>query len=77
MEGKMKGKPMVSILSFLKATGEFEICMWNNDMLFNQPVEDWLRVDVLLAFYSNGFPLDKVISYVNLRKPECINELDS
>jgi len=35
MEGKMKGKPMVSILDFLEQTGEFEICMWNNDMLMN------------------------------------------
>lgn len=73
----MKGKPMVSILDFLEQTGEFEICMWNNDMLMNQPIDGWFKVDVLLAFYSNGFPLDKVIAYVKLVKPDCINELDS
>ena len=77
MEGKMKGKPMQRILQFLEATGEFEICMWNNDMLFNKPIEEWTKVDVMLAFYSNGFPLDKVISYVDKYKPECINDLHS
>ena len=51
--------------------------MWNNDMLYNKPIEEWTRVDVMLAFYSNGFPLDKVISYVDKYKPECINDLHS
>jgi len=77
MEGKLKGKPMVAILGFLEKTGEFEICPFNNDMILNQPIENWLRCDVLLAFYSHGFPLDRAIQYVNKYKPALINDLES
>ena len=72
MEGKLKGKPMVAILGFLEQTGEFEICPFNN---INLPIEQWPRCDVLLAFYSHGFPLERAIEYVNMYKPVLINDL--
>ena len=77
MEGKLKGKPMVTILSYLEETGEYEVTKWNNDILFNSPIENWPKCDVLLGFYSTGYPIDKVIEYVKVYKPFCINDLES
>lgn len=44
-------------------------------MLLRKPIEEWIRCDVLIAFYSTGFPLQKAISYVELYKPAMINDL--
>lgn len=44
-------------------------------MLLDESPESWPVVDVLISFFSDGFPLDKAIAYADLRKPVLVNDL--
>lgn len=44
-------------------------------VLLDEPPESWPVVDVLISFFSDGFPLDKAIAYVDLRRPVLVNDL--
>ena len=66
---------MQKILGWLEKSGEFQICRMNDDMILNRPIEEWLRCDILIGFYSYGFPLQKAIDYVEKYKPKMINDL--
>ena len=67
---------MKKILGWLTESPEFEICLMNDNMILNKPIEEWLRCDVLIGFYSTGFPLQKAIAYVEKYKPKEINNLE-
>ena len=67
--------PMQSILFRLRQQHFFRIIVFTDDTILNKPVELWPECDCLIAFYSKGFPLDKAIQYVKLRKPIVINDL--
>ena len=53
----------------------FEITIFGDDMILNEPIEKWPVVEVLIAFYSTGYPTAKVLSYVEMRHPFMINDL--
>lgn len=74
MEKKLKSRPMRQILGYLEKAG-LQILRFNNEMLLNKPIEEWHRCDVLIGFYSSGFPLQKAINYVDKYKPKMINDL--
>ena len=76
MQKKLASRPMREILKFLDNNQEIEICRFNDAMLLEAPIEEWLRCDVLIGFYSTGFPLQKAIAYVQKYKPVQINALE-
>jgi inositol-hexakisphosphate/diphosphoinositol-pentakisphosphate 1-kinase len=74
MDKKARSKPMKEILSRLPED-LFEIVVFGDDCILNQPVEAWPPVEVLITFFSNKFPTDKALQYIALRKPFLINDL--
>ena len=68
---------MSLLLNSLITYGQIEIIIFGEHAILHEPVERWPVVNCLIAFYSEGFPLDKAIAYVALRKPYCINDLPS
>ena len=74
MDKKARSKPMGEILSRLDET-LFEVVFFGDDLIKNSLVEDWPEVDVLIAFYSSGYPLAKAEEYAKLRRPFVLNDL--
>ena len=79
MDKKTRSKPMTQILDRLRAYGEFQIIIFGDRLILDDsiPVSEWPTVHCLISFTSKGFPLSKVIEYVRLRKPFCVNDIPS
>uniref|UniRef100_A0A0E0JPG4 Inositol hexakisphosphate and diphosphoinositol-pentakisphosphate kinase n=1 Tax=Oryza punctata TaxID=4537 RepID=A0A0E0JPG4_ORYPU len=76
MEKKVWCSPMEQILERLRAFGEFEIIIFGDKVILEDPIESWPLCDCLIAFYSAGYPLEKAEKYAALRRPFLVNELD-
>lgn len=74
-EKKSRAKPMQEVLSRLVKYGYFDVIVFTDDTILNEPIETWPVVDCLLTFYSSGFPLVKVQEYVRRHQPFIFNDL--
>lgn len=74
MDKKARSKPMAEILSRLDED-LFCVVFFGDSVLLNELAESWPVCDVLVAFYSKGYPLQKAKEYVTLRKPFILNDL--
>ncbi|XP_077119714.1 inositol hexakisphosphate and diphosphoinositol-pentakisphosphate kinase 1 isoform X14 [Ranitomeya variabilis] len=76
MTKKSKSKPMTQILERLCKFEYITVVIMSEDIILNEPVENWPICDCLISFHSKGFPLDKAVAYSKLRNPFLINDLD-
>ncbi|KAJ1626340.1 hypothetical protein T492DRAFT_1033040 [Pavlovales sp. CCMP2436] len=65
MAKKARSAPMEQLLSRLRTFAvdgrrEFHVLVFEQEAILNDPVESWPKCDALIAFFSKGFPLDKL-----------------
>jgi inositol-hexakisphosphate/diphosphoinositol-pentakisphosphate 1-kinase len=75
IDKKARSRPMAEILSRLDEN-LFRVVFFGDAILRDQPASEWPICDVLIAFYSKGYPLHKAKEYVQLRQPFLLNDLD-
>jgi inositol hexakisphosphate/diphosphoinositol-pentakisphosphate kinase len=77
MPKKVRSEPMQRILGELTSSRLARFCpvVFDARTLFEVPVEEWPLCDALIAFHSEGFPLERAAAYAELRRPYCLNSL--
>ncbi|XP_036164667.1 inositol hexakisphosphate and diphosphoinositol-pentakisphosphate kinase 2 isoform X9 [Myotis myotis] len=76
MAKKSKSKPMKEILERISLFKYITVIVFEEEVILNEPVENWPLCDCLISFHSKGFPLDKAVAYAKLRNPFVINDLN-
>lgn len=74
MDKKANSKPMRQILNRLNPD-LYDITMFGDERILNDPIETWPVVECLITFYSSNFPIEKALKYIELRNPFLINDL--
>uniref|UniRef100_A0A914BWE0 Inositol hexakisphosphate and diphosphoinositol-pentakisphosphate kinase n=3 Tax=Acrobeloides nanus TaxID=290746 RepID=A0A914BWE0_9BILA len=78
MQRKANSKPMKAIMAKIMEyySDWLEFVIFPEDVILNEPVENWPLCDCLISFYATDFPLHKAIQYEKLRRPYVINDLN-
>lgn len=77
MASKASSSPMQAILRRLELCRDFQIVIFPEKTILEEPIEQWPKVKCLIAFASNGFPLEKCVEYVNLVNPVLVNNIEA
>eukprot|EP00052_Salpingoeca_macrocollata_P023444 m.205936 g.205936 ORF g.205936 m.205936 type:complete len:1008 (-) comp22029_c0_seq5:38-3061(-) len=76
MAKKASSKPMKIVLECMRSTGLFDVKILDEEMLLHAPLEEWPPAQAIIAFFSKGYPLDKVIAYCNMHQCFSVNDLE-
>ncbi|KAK2951193.1 putative Inositol hexakisphosphate and diphosphoinositol-pentakisphosphate kinase [Blattamonas nauphoetae] len=76
MDKKARSRHMKEILRRIEEHGDIRVVIFGDIVIKEKPITEWPLCDVLLSFFSDGFPLEKAIQYVKLRNPFQINDLE-
>ena len=76
MPKKINSTHMRNILDNFQRFEEFNLIIFTEDIIFKTEIEKWPIVDALIIFYSDGFPYNKGLKYINYRKPFLINDFE-
>ena len=75
MDKKLKSERAKNVISRIQAYGDIEIIPFGDINILHRPIEEWPQCDVLIAYFSSGYPTAKVLTYVDKYKPCLINDL--
>ena len=76
MPKKINSIHMRNILDNFQRFEEFNVIFFTEEIIFKTEIEKWPIVDALIIFYSDGFPYNKGLKYINLRQPFLINDFE-
>ncbi|KAK3263475.1 hypothetical protein CYMTET_27718 [Cymbomonas tetramitiformis] len=80
LDKKARSKPMKEILNRILSFGVFEVVIFGDDCILNEPIESWPKCDVLISFFSQEegktFPLKKAEAYAKLTGVFLLNDLE-